>query len=316
MKTFVVIVTYNGAAWIRLALESLRASDSPCVTVVIDNASTDDTVEIIGNEFPEVLLLPQSNNTGFGVGNNIGISHAINAGADCIFLLNQDAFVTSSALGELTSFLQLHSEYAVVTPLHCSPDLNCIDPQTQRRYLQGYAPQYLSDACLGSVKEYYDIYGINAAAWMVRADAFKLAGGFDPLFFMYGEDDDLISRFNHHGQKFALLPATKIVHLRAKSARPKVGVYQEIWALSERARSNLLLDAKSLNGSVIGKSIRLFVDGIGQPLLKVFVSHNWRECIAYFFATFRIIFRAKSVIRSSKRCTLVSPHYLSINGFE
>ena len=312
MNTFVVIVTYNGSPWIRLALDSLRCSQTACTVVVVDNASTDETAAIVRQDYPETHLLVQSKNTGFGVGNNTGISHAIRANAEFIFLLNQDAYVTPSTLGELVHFLRLHSEYAVVSPLHCSPDLTEVDPKTQRRYLQGYAPQYLSDACLGSVKEYYGIHGINAAAWMVRASAFKLAGGFDPLFFMYGEDDDLITRFNHLGQKFALLPASRIVHLRAKSSHPSMTLPGELWALSERARSELLLDAKLPTGKAVGKIARLLVHGIGLPLLQIFVTRNWKIAIAYPLASIRILFEFGRVAASTRRCATAGPNYLDI----
>lgn len=312
MKPYVVIVTYNGAPWIRLALDSLRQSQTPCVPVVVDNASTDETAEIIRREFPEVRLLAQSHNAGFGRGNNIGISDAIRSGAEFIFLLNQDAYVTASTLGTLTTFLQDHPDYGIVSPLHCSPDLSTLDPQTQRRYLQGYAPQYLSDACVGAVKAHYDIYGINAAAWMVRSSAFEKTGGFDPLFFMYGEDDDLMARFNHLGQKFALLPSSRIVHLRAKSERAKRSVFRELWALSERARSDLLLNAKHPDGKKTGKFLRLMVNGVGLPLLTTTCTHNWREAIAYPLATLRILLQFKRIAASAKRCTVAGPHYLDI----
>jgi GT2 family glycosyltransferase len=312
MCTFVVIVTYNGSTWIRMALESLRGSQAACTPIVVDNASTDDTVDIIKSEFPEVRLLPQSQNTGFGTGNNIGISHAINAGAEFIFLLNQDAYVTPNAIGQLTSFLRDHPAYAVATPLHCSPDLTAVDPQTQSRYLQGYAPEYLSDACIGTIREHYDIHGINAAAWMVRTGAFKIVGGFDPLFFMYGEDDDLIARFSHLEHKFALLPGSKIVHLRAKSARPKKSLIGELWGLSERARSDLLTDTKLPVGTLPGKIVRLLVNGLGMPWLRTLVTHDLRDSIAYTIATIRILSQFIAVIRSARRCALPGPHYLDL----
>lgn len=312
MKIFVVIVTYNGSTWIRLALDSLRSSTAPCTAIVVDNASSDNTVDIVRSEYAEAVLLPQRENTGFGIGNNVGISHALRAQADFVFLLNQDAYVTPSALGELAAFLRDHPAYGLVSPLHCSPDLNTLDPQTQGRYLQGYAPQYLSDACLGRVQPHYDIAGINAAAWMVRAAAFRSAGGFDPLFFMYGEDDDLIARMNALGQKFALLPASRIVHLRAKSPRSKVGLPREIWALSERARASLLLDAKLPGGSFIGKAIRLLVSGVGLPMLQALVTHNWKEALAYPVATVRILLQLRSIATSARRCATAGPHYLDI----
>src|SRR5258706_14328068 len=116
MKIYVVIVTFNGAPWIRGALDSLRASATPCTAVVIDNASSDDTAAIVRAEFPETILIAQTENTGFGRGNNVGISLAMVQGADYIFLLNQDAFVTAPALGQLAGFLETHPDYAVATP--------------------------------------------------------------------------------------------------------------------------------------------------------------------------------------------------------
>lgn len=312
MKIFVVIVTYNGSTWIRLALDSLRASTAPCTALVVDNASGDDTVDIVRREYPEAVLLPQRENTGFGIGNNIGISHALRAEADFIFLLNQDAYVTPTALAQLAGFLHAHPGYGLATPLHCSPDLDTLDPQTQSRYLQGYAPYYLSDACLGRVKPHYDIVGINAAAWMVRAGAFRSAGGFDPLFFMYGEDDDLITRMNALGQKFALLPESRIVHLRAKGPRRKMTLPQEIWALSERARSGLLLDAKLPTGSTAGKLIRLLVSGIALPVLQALVTHNWKDALAFPLAAGRVLLQWRSIAASARRCASAGPHYLDI----
>lgn len=314
MSTFVVIVTFNGSAWIDLALDSLRRSQAACTTIVVDNASTDGTRAIIERDFPEVQLLPQSRNVGFGVGNNVGISHAIRAGAEFIFLLNQDAYVTTSTIAELVGFLRGHPDFGLVSPLHCRPDLSRVDLVTLGWYLQRNAPQYLSDACVGSIKEFYEIHGVNAAAWMARASTFKVAGGFDPLFFMYGEDDDMMARFSYLGQKFALLPASRIVHLRAKAARPKVGVFGELWALAERARSQMLLDAKRPTGRAVGKIGRLLVNGLAMSLQEILGTHNWRRAISYPLATISILLQFKRIVTSAKRCATPGPHYLDIKA--
>ncbi len=311
MKLFIVIVTYNGAPWIRLALDSLLASDTACNVVVVDNASADETVRIIKADYPAIHLIQQPKNTGFGDGNNVGISHALRAGAEFIFLLNQDAFVTPQALGQLVRFLEENADYGVATPLHCSPDLRSVDPQTQAAYLQPYAPNYLSDACIGQAKSHYDIRGINAAAWMVRASTFLRVGGFDPLFFMYGEDDDLITRLHHHGVRFALLPSSRIVHLRAKSARPKPRLSRHIWLLSERIRSGLLLDLKLPHGRLAGKLLRLLIDGIALPLVRLPVSRNWRESTASFLATGRLIVQIPRITRSRRLCEETGSHFLN-----
>jgi GT2 family glycosyltransferase len=312
MNTYVIIVTYNGAPWIRGALESLRASKAPCTAVVVDNASTDGTADIVRREFPEAILVAQTENTGFGRGNNVGISLAMKDGADYVFLLNQDAFVTPDAIGLLTDFLDAHPEFAVATPLHCSPDLGSLDPNTQQSYLQRYAPNYLSDACLGQVKDHYPIRGINAAAWMVRSEAFATVGGFDPLFFMYGEDDDLIDRFAHLGQRFALVPASRIVHLRARSPRPKPSLARQIWNFSERARSELLIDMKHPSGSAAGKIARLLSAGCIHPIGRVVADHDWRAALSYFLATARVLAQSPKILESAKRCGSQGPHYLDV----
>lgn len=310
MKIYVVIVTYNGAPWIRGALDSLRQSEARCTAIVIDNASTDGTAAIVADEFPEAILVAQTENTGFGRGNNVGIGIAMAKGAEYVFLLNQDAFVTPAALGRLAAFLDCHPEYAVATPLHCSPDLNSLDPNTQQSYLQRYAPSYLSDACLGRTKEFYDIRGINAAAWMVRTAAFGIVGGFDPLFFMYGEDDDLIARFARLDQRFALLPESRIVHLRARSPRPKASMARQIWQQSERARSELLLDMKSPDGKLAGKLLRLFANGMVLPFARVLADHDWRNACAYLIATGRVLAQTGAIRVNARLCGTRGAHFL------
>jgi GT2 family glycosyltransferase len=312
MKIYVVIVTYNGAPWIGGALASLRQSEMPCVPVVVDNASTDDTADIVARDFPEAILVRDTDNNGFGIGNNKGISIALAQGADYVFLLNQDAFVTPPAIGMLVDFLERHPEYGIATPLHCSPDLGALDPTTQRAYLQPYAPAYLSDACVGQVKESYEIRGINAAAWMIRSSVFQVVGGFDPIFFMYGEDDDLINRFSFHKQRFVLVPGSRIVHLRARSARGKVSLGQELWNKSERVRSGLILDLKRPRGNPAGKLLRLFARGVVAPVAAVLADQDWKKLCATWLATGRILLESPTIFRRGKLCGSKGPHFLDL----
>lgn len=310
---YTVIVTFNGASWIGLALDSLGGSDASTQIIVVDNKSTDNTLEIIKREYPQVVLLPQSSNTGFGIGNNIGISYALAQGARFIFLLNQDAYVTSSAVRELTFFMEGHPEYAIATPLHCSPDFSSVDPTTQAVYLQKCAPNYISDACLGNIKPYYPIFGINAAAWFVRADAFRGAGGFDPIYFMYGEDDDLMERFNYLGYKFVLVPEVRIVHLRAKSPPVPMTWAQKVWRRSERIRAHFIVDVKKPARSSIGKLSRLLVNGFGVSTLRALITHDVLELASQWTATWRVLLRFRDIARRSEVCAKRGAHYLSTN---
>lgn len=312
---YVVIVTFNGAPWIRQALHSLRASTFPCTPVVVDNASSDDTADIVATEFPEAILLRQAVNQGFGIGNNVGISLSIAHCADYIFLLNQDAFVTPDAFGKLVAFFERHPEYAIATPLHCSPDLSAVDPTTQRAYLQPYASKYLSDACLGQIKSHYDIRGINAAAWMLRGSVFDVVGGFDPIFFMYGEDDDLIARFTYHGQRFALVPDSRVVHLRARSPRPPVSLGRELWNKSERVRAGLMLDIKRPTGNRAGKLLRLVARGFIAPLATVLSDHDPKALLASWLAAVRILAKSGTIFRRGELCGKKGAHFLDPRAY-
>lgn len=312
MKVVAVIVSYNGAAWIAGALQSLRESRHPCSAIVVDNASSDDTPAMVRRDFPEARLIEAGANLGFGRGNNLGIAAALRDGADAVFLLNQDAWVTPQAIGEMVAFLEAEPGFDIVSPLHCSPDLGRVDPNTQSAYLQRHAPGYLSDACLGRVKPHYAIRGINAAAWLLRAAVFRRAGGFDPLFFMYGEDDDLIERFAHHGLRTALLPAARIVHLRAKAPRPPQSWRQQVGGRSERKRSALLLDLKRPGGRLPGQLLRLLAAGVVQPLAELLAHHDLKDFLASLLATLRLLGKIARIRRHARLCATPGAHFLDL----
>lgn len=313
MKVQAVIVAYNGAAWIAGALQSLRDSRHACGAIVVDNASTDGTAALVRHDFPEAQLIEAGLNLGFGRGNNLGIAAALRAGTDAVLLLNQDAWLTPDALGQLASFLADEPGFDIVSPLHCSPDLDRVDPNTQRAYLQRHAPGYLSDACLGRVQPHYPIRGINAAAWLLRADVFRRVGGFDPLFFMYGEDDDLIERFAHHGLRTALLPAARIVHLRAKAPQPPQGRMQQLVRLSQRRHSALLLDFKRPEGHLAGQCLRLLSAGVVQPLADLLANHDLQAFLASLLATLRVLRDIAPARRHARLCARPGAHFLDLD---
>ena len=85
----IIIVTYNGMQWLARCLSSCIGYD----VIVVDNASTDKTITFIKENFPDVKLIKQNSNLGFGQANNIGLSIALKEDVDYIFLLNQDAYL-------------------------------------------------------------------------------------------------------------------------------------------------------------------------------------------------------------------------------
>jgi GT2 family glycosyltransferase len=204
-----VIVTYNGERWITGALESLGACDAVETIIVVDNGSTDSTRMKVA-DFPKALLIPNSINVGFGKANNEGIRKALRHGAAHVLLLNQDARVAPDAASLLLKAMAGHPEYGILSPVHMTYDGSAIDSRFLS-YLSAN-PQIVSDIFLRKTEEVYEIPFVNAAAWLISRPTLEKAGGFDPLFFVYGEDHDYCRRTRYHGFKIGIVPSSLAYH--------------------------------------------------------------------------------------------------------
>ena len=207
MKVFTIIVTYNGLKWIDKCISSVLEQST---VVIVDNNSSDGTSKIITEKFPEVVLLPQDKNRGFGIANNIGISYGLKNGADAVFLLNQDAYVGKDCIENLVKISKIKTDYGIISPLHFNGNGNALDDSFQKL---AYMSPLISDLITKQYsKDIYDFKFINAAAWFIPKDVFLKVGGFDPMFFMYGEDDNFSQRVLYHGFKVGVIPSAEIFH--------------------------------------------------------------------------------------------------------
>ena len=221
---YIIIVTYNGMQWLEKCLESCSAYS----VVVIDNCSTDNTLSFIQTCFPKVKLLKQDRNKGFGQANNIGISYALNNGAEHVFLLNQDAYIVNNSLDNLVLFQKQNPEYGIVSPIHITGDKKLLDKKFSEFMLKEYTGQFYSDFVLGnSIKEVYNVPFVNAAAWLISKECLETVGGFDPLFFHYGEDDNYCQRVKFHEFKIGVLPSVYIIHDRFLRENHLVKLYSK-----------------------------------------------------------------------------------------
>ena len=98
---YAIVVTYNGSQYIKKCIDSLVSSTINIKIVVVDNNSTDSTIEIINNNFNDIKMVELKTNIGFGKANNIGIKYAFENGADHFLLLNQDAYLQNGTVEEL-----------------------------------------------------------------------------------------------------------------------------------------------------------------------------------------------------------------------
>ena len=126
-KTSIIIVTYNAMQWIERTLNSIRKLNEKHETIVVDNNSQDDTIRFIENKFPEIILLTENENHGFGKANNIGIKKALDEGADYVFLLNQDAYVEANTIGKLIEVMESDKKIGIASPIHLNGQGTSLD---------------------------------------------------------------------------------------------------------------------------------------------------------------------------------------------
>lgn len=213
-KLFVIIVTYKGQQWYDRCFGSLRESTIPVQTIVVDNASNDGTVQYIREHYPEVHLIESKENLGFGRANNVGIRYALDHECECVFLLNQDAWVEPDTLEKLIDIHKSHLEYGILSPVHLNAEkdgiekglLNYLDDKTITD------KSLFNDLYFGHLMDVYTTRYVNAAAWLLPRKTLEDVGGFDPVFLHYGEDDNYMHRVIYHKMKIGICPNCKVVH--------------------------------------------------------------------------------------------------------
>ena len=212
IKLFVIVVTYKGKQWYDRCFTSLRNSTMPVQTIVVDNASNDGTVEYIKEHYPEIILIESKENLGFGKGNNLALKYAYENGCDYVFLLNQDAWLDEDDMFEkLIALTKKYTDYGIFSPLHISADRKSINMALEYKN-DDCAMQLLSDLYCMEFKDIYQTDYINAAGWLLPRKTLATLGGFDPLFFHYGEDDDYLNRARYHGLKIGICPNVVMIH--------------------------------------------------------------------------------------------------------
>lgn len=220
-RVFIVIVSYNGMKWLPNCLDHTGFYS----VIVVDNCSTDQSVEFIEKKYPNIIILKQSENLGFGRANNIGISYALKKGADKVFLLNQDAYLDAGCIEKLCEFQDSHSEYGILSPIHLNGVGSRLDQNFS--YYMGYHNNidFYSDYVLNKEKKrVYEVPFVNAAGWLLSKKCLEMVGGFDPIFFHYGEDENYCQRVRYKNLKIGVLPSVTLRHDRERRVKEnKVG---------------------------------------------------------------------------------------------
>lgn len=224
----IIIVNYNGGEVLLGCLESLEKS-SPSIAhevILVDNCSTDGSPDLVEQRFPNVLLIRQPQNRGFGAGNNVGARFAK---GEFLFLLNPDTILSEDILPHLIEIMQQDPTVGIVGPkllnpdgslqLSVSPALSIAGEYQARKQAKSY--QSLRNKTLISQK-FNDIQEVDivvGAAFFIIKSLFDSIGGFDENFFMYFEESDLCRRVQDNGWKIIYTPKVSLIHLKGYSSQ-------------------------------------------------------------------------------------------------
>lgn len=230
LELSVTICSWNTREDLRACLQSLRqvAHEARFEVIVIENASSDGSAEMVETEFPQFILLKQTENLGFTGGHNIGFAHAK---ARDVMLLNSDTIVHAGALRTLLDFVHEHPEVGIVGPKLLNPDgslqLSCrrfpnpIAALFRNTFIGRWFPknrftrEYLMQDW--GHDEPRDVDWLSGAAMIVTRQVIEQVGVLDPKFFMYCEDVDLCFRTWKHGMKVVYVPGAVITHAIGRS---------------------------------------------------------------------------------------------------
>ncbi|MEP0984698.1 glycosyltransferase family 2 protein [Ekhidna sp.] len=210
-----IIVTYNGGKWISNCLDTLFLSSSPTDVIIIDNGSTDHTVELIENYPKKLQLIKTGKNLGFGGANNIGVKLALSQGYSYFFLLNQDTWVEPDAIGHLIDGLKANQDYGILSPIHMNGKGDAFDKNFRkfvRRYKTVKTP--FDEDHIEQHSSPIEAGFVNAAAWMLPRKCIEEVGVFHPLFYHYAEDNNYCHRTLSHGFKIGVIKESVIYHDR------------------------------------------------------------------------------------------------------
>lgn len=210
-KVLIIIVTYNGERWIQRCLDSAAQTSIEHDIMIIDNASEDRTLQLVGQSPEKPIIIRSDKNLGFGAANNIGLQYAVEHNYDYVYLLNQDAFLEKDTIERLISIHSWNPSFGVLSPVQTDAE-GVADAQFARR--TGIRTTTNLDI---PVKVGF----VMAAHWLIPVSALKKVGGFSPTFHHYGEDDNWLDRLHFHGYLCGVVTSVAAIHDRSRREQSK-----------------------------------------------------------------------------------------------
>jgi len=229
----IIVLNYNNCEDTLDCLRSLQHLTYPSIQVlVIDNGSSDGSVEAIQTQFPEMTLVATGENLGFTGGNNVGIQRALEAGADYILLLNNDTIVAPDMVDVMVAAMQTDPAIGVAGPMiyyYDQPDIiwsagGAIDWKHGTTRMIGIGEDDKGQFGLAT----HEVDFVTGCALLTRREAWETVGLLDEKFFMYYEETDWCVRARRAGFKIVQVPLAMMWHkisIEERATSPRTFYY-------------------------------------------------------------------------------------------
>jgi hypothetical protein len=216
-KVSIIVLNWNRKADTLECLESLRRMRYPNYeVVVVDNGSTDDSVETIKQAHPHVTVLQNSDNLGYAEGNNVGVHHAWQSGSDYAFILNNDAVVSANTLTPLVETMEREPDVAIVGSRICyyhrRDIIQCAGTRADEK--TGATIEEVGNGQQDTGQEFPEesYNSAHGCAMMVRCSLLEKVGLMEPAFCLYLEEEDWCLRFQEAGYRVKMIATSKVFH--------------------------------------------------------------------------------------------------------
>lgn len=229
----VIIVSYNVSRFLENLLASLRRalSEMKSEIIVVDNSSDDDTVDFLKRSYPDIKLIENQTNVGFGRANNQGVRAAE---GEYLLLINPDSVVQENTLREMVHFMKNHPEAGAAgcKILNANGTLQKAcrrsfpTPWVALSKIFGLSALFPKSKLFGRYNltflnpdTVHEVDAISGSFMFMRKEVFEEVGGFDEDYFMYGEDIDLCFKIKQVNYKVCYNPNTSVIHFKGESTR-------------------------------------------------------------------------------------------------
>ena len=282
----IVLLNYNGVELLQNYLPQLIKHQHGYPIYMIDNGSTDTSINWVNKHHPEIECISLDKNYGFAAGYNLGLKKIK---AEILILLNTDVWVTNNWITPVLEHFQNHQKTAIAQP-HLL-DFKKKDYFEYAGAAGGFIDQYGYPYCRGRIFDViekddgqYDqeakIFWASGACFFIRKRVFDQLNGFDPDFFAHQEEIDLCWRARQKGYNVYAIGSSKVFHLGGGTLKPSP---KKVFL---NHRNSLYMLLKNLPSGQLFKVlfIRLLLDGLAG--IKYFLEGQWKNTLAILKAHF------------------------------